>query len=387
MATIVRDRLTWLVYLQLGVYGYILYGLGPSIRLLRDDQEISKTLSGLHGTGMALGAVVVGLIGPQVVQRIGRSRALWGGLATACAGIALFCAFTALPVTLFAVVVTTFGGSFVVTASSTVLADHAGSGAVSEGHAGAAVIGLCAPLIVGGAVAVGAGWRMGLLVGVVLAGMLVLVLGRVTIPDHRLVEGHDPTPSGSLPARYWWAWTAIAFCVAVEFSMTIWTSDILRDRVGMSEGAAAAGVTALVAGMAVGRIVGGAILLRRELDWVFARALVLAAIGFALFWISTSPVLALTGLVLCGLGMAAHFPVGLLRALRTAPGRSDLASTRSSLAVGVAVGVGPFLLGAIADGVGTHMAFLVVPAFLVLAAVCIPRSSAGPVEVASAGGG
>jgi fucose permease len=285
-----------------------------------------------------------------------------------------------LPVTLLAVVITTFGGSFVVTASSTALADHAGSGAVSEGHAGAAVVGLCAPLIIGGAVAVGAGWRVGLLVSVLLAAALVITLGRVPIPDHRLVEGHDPTPSGSLPARYWWAWTAIAFCVAVEFSMTIWTSDILRDRVGMSEGAAAAGVTALVAGMAVGRIVGGAILHRRELDWVFTRGLLLAAAGFAVFWISTAPVLALAGLVICGLGMATHFPVGLLRALRTAPGRSDLASTRSSLAVGIAVGVGPFVLGAIADTVGTHKAFLVVPAFLVLAALCIPRSAAGPIE-------
>jgi hypothetical protein len=34
------------------------------------------------------------------------------------------------------------------------------------------------------------------------------------------------------------------------------------------------------------------------------------------------------------------------------------------------VGVGPFVLGALSDVVGTHRAFLVVPVFLSLAAVC-----------------
>jgi predicted MFS family arabinose efflux permease len=315
----------------------------------------------------------VGLVGPRVVQRIGRSRALWGGLATACAGIALFCATTALPVTLLSAFITTFGGSFVVSVSSTVLADHhrtAGSAAMSEGHAGAAVVGLCAPLVIGGAVAVGAGWRAGLLMALVLAGILAVVLGRVVIPDHRLADDHDPAPSGSLPSHYWWAWAALAFCVAVEFSMTIWTSDVLRDRVGLTEGAAAAGVTAVVAGMAVGRILGGRLARRRELDWLFYRALIVTALGFGVFWVSTAAVPALVGLAVCGLGIALHFPVGLMRALATAPGRTDLAAARASLGVGVAVGVGPFLLGALADTFGTHTAFLVVPGFLALSAIC-----------------
>jgi predicted MFS family arabinose efflux permease len=385
MPSFVRDRLTWLVYLQLGVYGYILYGLGPSIRLLREDQDISKTLSGLHGTAMAAGALVCGLAGPPVVQRIGRGRALWGGLATACMGVVIFTAFTALPLTLFGALVTTFGGSFVVNVTSTVLAEHhvvAGSAAMSEGHAGAAVLGLCAPLVIGGAVAVGAGWRAGLLLALLLGVLLAVTLGRIQIPDHRLVAGHDPAANRSLPRRYWWAWTALVFLVAVEFSMTIWTSDVLRDRVGLSEGASAAGVTAVVAGMAVGRLLGGALALRWDPDRLLYGALTVAALGFGVFWISTAPVPALAGLAVVGLGIALHFPVGLMRALATASGRTDLAASRVSLAVGIAVGVGPFVLGALADGVGTHAAFLVVPGFLALAAVCV-RLSAVPVAEAA----
>ena len=85
-----RDRLTWLVYLQLGVYGYVLYGLGPSIQLLREEQDVSRTISGFHGTALAAGATLAGVVGPRVVQRLGRDIALWGGLVTACGGVAIF---------------------------------------------------------------------------------------------------------------------------------------------------------------------------------------------------------------------------------------------------------------------------------------------------------
>ncbi|MGH8894974.1 MAG: MFS transporter, partial [Actinomycetes bacterium] len=52
-----RDRLTWVTYLQLGSYGYFLYGVGPSLSLLRDELDISRTVAGLHGTALAVGAL------------------------------------------------------------------------------------------------------------------------------------------------------------------------------------------------------------------------------------------------------------------------------------------------------------------------------------------
>jgi predicted MFS family arabinose efflux permease len=376
--TLTRDRLTWLVYLQLGVYGYVLYGLSPSIALLRDEQGVSRTVAGLHGTAMAAGALATGAAGPWVVARIGRGAALWSGLAGACAGVVLFSAATALPVTLAGAFVATLGGSLVVNSSSTVLADRhgtAGTAAVSEAHATAAAVGALAPLVVGGAVAIGLGWRAGLLVALVMTAVLAGVLGRVRVPDHR-TRAVPHAAHARLPGRYWWAWGVIALLVAVEFCMAIWTSDVLRERAGLSEGAAAAGLTAVVAGMTVGRLAGGRLALRYEADWLLYRAIALTGAGFALFWVSTTTPPALAGLFVCGLGIALHFPVGAMRAIRSAPHAADLAAARSSLAAGLAVGVGPFLLGALADGVGSHTAFLVVPVLLALAAGCVARGSA-----------
>ena len=70
-----RDRRTWLTYGQLGVYGWFLYGFGPALTLLRDEQGFTRTVAGLHGTALALvalggvlytlGAVVYGVRRPD----------------------------------------------------------------------------------------------------------------------------------------------------------------------------------------------------------------------------------------------------------------------------------------------------------------------------------
>jgi len=57
-----RDRLTWLTYLQLGCYGYFLYGFGPSLSLLRDEQGTSRAVAGLHGTALAVGSLCAALL-------------------------------------------------------------------------------------------------------------------------------------------------------------------------------------------------------------------------------------------------------------------------------------------------------------------------------------
>lgn len=48
------------------------------------------------------------------------------------------------------------------------------------------------------------------------------------------------------------------------------------------------------------------------------------------------------------------------------------------IGLGAASGVGPFTLAALADRVGVHAAFLIVPACCLLAAACITAAGRGP---------
>jgi fucose permease len=91
-------------------------------------------------------------------------------------------------------------------------------------------------------------------------------------------------------------------------------------------------------------------------------------VGFAAFWASTAPMAALTGLVVVGLGIALQYPLGTVRAVAASGGRPDRAAGRLSVAAGLASGIAPFALGALADSIGTHAAFLLVPALLLAAA-------------------
>jgi predicted MFS family arabinose efflux permease len=156
--------------------------------------------------------------------------------------------------------------------------------------------------------------------------------------------------------------------IAVEFCLVLWTADVLRDRMGLSPGPAAAGVTALVAGMCAGRVLGGRLALRWPVDTLLYAAILTAGCGFTVFWLTDLTVLALPTLLLCGLGVALFYPLGIARAIDASEGRPDHASARAGLGAALASGAGPFVLGALADQVGLHLALLIVPALLLVAA-------------------
>ena len=371
---IVYDRVTLQVYCQLACYGYFIYGFGPTIGLLRDEQDVGRAVSGLHGTVLASGAILVGFLGAPVVRRLGRGVVMWAALALLCAGIVIYTGPPLLGLTLSGALLAGIAGTFVVNGSSAILSDHqgdAGPASISQANALSAALGLTAPLVIGAAVATGLGWRAGLQVTLLLCAAVAVAFGRVHVPAPRVASEAASPGSRRLPGRFWWAWCVLAACIAVEFCCTFWAPDLLRSRVGLSPGAAAAGVTVIVVGMLVGRVAGGQLALRIDVDRLLLASLAVAGAGFVLFWVSTLPLPALVGLFVAGLGISLLFPLGVALAIDASQGRADLATARVGLAAGLAIGAGPFALGALADRAGTHAAFLLVPVLLAAAAVFV----------------
>ena len=382
MATLVRDRVTWLIYSQLAVYGYFVYGFGPSVLLLRDEQQVSRTVSGLRGTALAGGAVLAGLVGARLVRRWGRAAVLRVGLAGLALGIVVVTAATALPLTLLGALLAGTFGALMLNTDSAVLSDHhgaAGPAAISEANALAAATGLLAPLIIGTAAATSLGWRPGFAVAAALAMALLLSSARVSVPRPAVYRGPiGPTgesePIGSvtrLPRRFWLAWLVLVLCIGIEFSMTIWAADLLRQQAGLGAEAAAGSVSALIAGIAIGRVIGGRLALRRSPEWLLTGSLAITATGFLAFWSTVLAGLALLGLFVMGLGIAVQFPLSVARAITASAGRPDQATARLSIGAGLAIGLAPLLLGFLADQVGTRQAFLIVPVLLILAGAAL----------------
>ena len=79
-----RDELTRLCYWMLGLWGFLLYALGPALPALREQLDVSRAVVSLHTTLIAVGAIAVGIAGDRFVVRVGRRAAFW----TAAGGIA-----------------------------------------------------------------------------------------------------------------------------------------------------------------------------------------------------------------------------------------------------------------------------------------------------------
>ncbi|MFI9641951.1 MFS transporter [Micromonospora sp. NPDC051925] len=382
MPRLTRDSITWLTYAQLGLWGFFLYGFGPVVPLLRDEQGTSAAVAGLHSTAIAVGALLGGAAFAPLARRVGRGTASWVGLVGVAVGVTAFGTLRPLPATLASVVVIATAGMLVISGVSVVLTARHGEAApaaLTEANAACAGMGILAPLVIGASVAAGLGWRPVLAVEVALIASVALAarLFRVRLPQLPVTPGPavaGAVASGRLPRAYWIAWVLMAVTGSIEVCLSLWTADVLRSHAGMSSGGASGAVAAIVCGMFLGRLAGG----RFALQWPPA-SLLLAALavslgGFTVFWLAPVGWLAVTGLVVLGLGNALHYPLAISIALAVAgPAAADKAAGWASYSMGVGFGIAPVALGAVADGVGPHLAFLLLPGFIAAAALLTVR--------------
>ena len=377
--TLVRDRLTWLAYGQLAAFGYFFYGFGPIVPLLHDEQGTSRGVAGLHATAFAVGSLVVAATAPHLVRRFGREVVAWAGMVGVAFGALALWLVHPLWLTLPLAALTSIFGGLVVVVAMAALSEHhgpAGPAAISEGNAAGAAVGLLAPLGIGATVAAGLGWRPGLAVvaGFVAVVAAAAVVFRVRIPPATPVPA--ATGGARLPRSYWLAWCCLIATGSVEVCLNLWVADVLRTHSHTSVGLATAAVSIVIAGMVVGRAAGGRVLLRWPATRVLLAALAVSMVGFAVFWSAPVPWLAIVGLVLLGVGNGTHFPIGMALCVVHSGGQPDLGVSRATYALALAFGVAPFALGVVADGVGPHTAFLLVPGLLAAAGLLAWRLDA-----------
>jgi fucose permease len=385
--TVMRDRLTWSIYSYLALWGWFLYSFGPSVPLIREEQGTSRAVAGLHGTALAVGALLAAGLTVPVTRRIGRRGVLLLGTGIVVVGVTLLVAGRWTPWTIAASAVVGTGGSLALNTTSAVLSvhhDEAGPAAISEANGVGAGVGVLAPVALGGSIAIGLTWRGSLGLAIPLALLAFVLLARAP-RQPALLGGPPPAAShaGRLPLRFWPALGLLMCCVAVEFCTTYWTGDLLHERSGVSPRVGAALVSVVIVGMAVGRALASRLTRLASLDPLLAGTVAVAATGWLIMWLSTDVRIAAAGLLVTGRGLALQFPLSISRLMAVSAGRLDAATGWASLGAGLASGIAPFALGALADHVGPHRGFLLVPCLLALALVMLfaPRARRAPKPV------
>ena len=97
---------------------------------------------------------------------------------------------------------------------------------------------------------------------------------------------------------------------------------------------------------------------------VIIGSIVVAALGFLMFWLTHDATLGLVGLFITGLGVASLYPLILSLAIGTTAD-SIQASARATLASGTAILALPLVLGRLADMMGIRPAYGVVTVLLI----------------------
>lgn len=380
-----RDRFTWTLTGWFIAWGWLLYSFNPAVPLLAEEFGVSRAAAGLHGTAMAAGAVLAAGLTPALVRRIGRRATLVVAGVVLVAGVLLLVAGHGLPVTLSGMAVTATGGNLAISAAQAGLVIHQGpaaSAAMSLVNGVGAGIGLIGPLALGASVALGWGWRPAVAVTAVFAAVTALLTARLprteafarSAAPRAAPDGDAPPPlRPELVRASRWFLVVVLAALATENATTYWATDLVLQRTGAGAGIATATTAGLLAGMTVIRFVVGPLSLRVPPTRLLVVSFGVSVLGWAVLWTATVPAVAVAGLVVTGLGYGALYPLGVALLLAAAQGRTDRAQAQSTLAGGLAIGVAPFLLGFLADRVGSHQAFILVPILAVAGGIAAWR--------------
>jgi fucose permease len=363
-----RDRYTWLAYLSLAFYAYFLNVLGPITPFLKEELRLSYTVSSFHFTAFAVGILLIGLGGHLVIERIGRWRSLWIGMIGISLGALLLLAGRSPVITIGASFLMGLVGSLILAIVPAALSEQHGelrAIALSEANMLSSIVATSAPLMVGWFAQLIGGWRLALAIVALTPILLFVSLGKGTSsPETSTVE--DPTqPGKSLPTLFWIYWVAIVLAVSVEFCMIFWSADYLENGLGMIKADAAQAVSLFLAAMILGRITGSRLVQRFSTQKMVTVSILLASIGFLLFWRTENVLIGLSALFLTGLGVANLYPLILSLTIGAADGNTVQASARATLASGTAILTLPLVLGRLADAVGIRSAYGVVIVLLI----------------------
>lgn len=356
----IRDRTTLLAYAQLGLLGWFVYAFSASLTLLRDDEGLTRTAASLLSISLAAGGVLGSVIGPIIVRRFDRAALLRCSSLAIAAGALLYVSGGPLWLVALGPFLGSMGCGFAVVGASAYLEARQGAAAdaaLTEANLVASMSSLVGTFAIGIGATLVLGWQSGLVLLAVVAVLLEVMRGRVSEPFNIGTELERRSDTPRMPGLVWWAVLTLILLTGVEITLLQWGPDLLRERGGLGPAAASTTIAAIVTGMIVGRLVGSRIVERVSSELLFGASIIFAAAAFTYTWLVTGAVPLIIGLVLIGIGIGMHFPLGIGRAMRASAGQPDRAAGLTSAGIAVMSGIAPFALAALADAWGVHLAF------------------------------
>lgn len=375
------------LFLLLIIYlGYISLGL-PDGTLGIAWPEMHKTLGlpiGMAGTIMIVITILAGTSGissGRVIARFSTGPVVFASCFLTASGLMIISHAQNLAWLLIAAIPLGLGAGAVDAGANGFVARHYSARHMNWLHACWGIGATCGPLVMGRAIAMGAGWRGGFFAlssiqfGLALLFLLTLPLWQ-RVPERKPVAADDahtrtiPTTPANSPAG-WLSVAIFILYVAVETTTGLWAGSILVESRGISLEHAAICAAAFYGSITGGRILVGFVVERWGNRRLVAIGTTLAIFGTVAFAFAFTAPLAGVALVLLGLGLSPIYPCLMHEVPRRfAPDAVQTIIGRQSGAGAIGAGVLPAAAGTLAQFSLESISWsVIVGAFVMLGAI------------------
>jgi hypothetical protein len=385
------------------LFGAVYFTWAARLPAIKDDLGLSDGELAVALIGLGAGALVGLQLGGVLVPRIG-SRAVLAValplLGVLLAGPALAGSLAMLTGTAAVLAVTVNVANVAMNAHGVAVEQRLGRPILSGLYAMHSLGGITGAGLAALAAGLGVGRAGHLLTVAGAAALTGVVASRLLLPSSIDASRAGPASSGHrrwalMAALAGWlrGWSGrvmalggLAFCVELaQSSGGTWGAVWLRDSVGTSASAAAAGLAVLMAGTTAGRLVGDRLRVPFGPASLFRAGALMAGVGFGGALLAGTPTAGLAGLALLGAGTSFLLPL-TVSAAGSLP--SPTAPAVARVATGGALGsfTAPVLIGGLAGPLSLTAA-LALPALLVAATALSaravqPATDPRPVETA-----
>ncbi|HET6506768.1 MAG TPA: MFS transporter [Baekduia sp.] len=353
------------------VHGAANGSFATRIPWIRDRLDLDPGLLGLALLAPAAGALLaMPPAGALVHRRDGRrvTGALIGAFAIALTLPALAPSYALLWLALLIFGAVAGGADVAMNTQAVAVEERAGRSIMSGMHGAWSVGGMAGSLL--GVLAAHAGLDARIHLGAM--AVVLLVVSRAAarrLPDAAATgagaggaaaRAHADPPRLARPSRPVLIIGVVGFgAVFAEGASADWSAVYLRDVVGASPATAAAAYTGFAAAMALARLVGDRVIARVGPVATVRAGGALAALGALLVVVARTPLAAVPGFALIGLGIATVVPLAFAAAGRAVPHAGQGIAAVATIAYGAGLAA-PGIIGAIASAASLPAAFAIV---------------------------
>ena len=355
-----------------GAMGFLMYGLGYCVPLVKRDFHISRAAASIHNLVFAFLLMLSSYYLARIISRFTPSKVMRSGWVVVFIGVAIFTTAPNIWISIPGYGICALGATLFNNTNAATLSQGKGSSltlmlrAAGIGTAG----GACAPLLIGTLVGQGVSWRITLfIITAIVAGIGYWVVPEV--PDRSpATHKQKMTFDRQLKLLLVLGFTANM----LEVGAGAWALDLMTQR-KIANAAALIFASFFSYGIATSRLF-FSFLARVGMTKIWFFSTVIAGSGLLTIVITRSGPTTVIGLVVAAIGIG---PLGAIAVALAAdnPHGADVGVSANVIGAAIAIGVGPWIVGVISDSLGFSYAYSMTFGILLVATMLFVATKKG----------